>query len=147
MGYLKRKKSTRFRGNTTHGYGSMKKHRGAGHRGGVGRAGTGKRADSKKPNVWKLPKYMGKHGFRRKNSFKISAVNIAYLEEKFNELEINLGEHGFNKLLGNGKPTRKYKLKVDFASRTAIEKIVKAGGTVELKVQQKASAANEEATP
>ncbi len=130
MAYVKRKKSTRFRGNTTHGYGSMKKNRGSGHRGGVGRAGTGKRSDTKKPNIWKFKNYFGKHGFKRKNSFKINAVNIAYLEEKFKESEINLADHGFNKLLGNGQPSRKYKLKVEFASKSAIEKIEKAGGKV-----------------
>ena len=63
----KRKKSTRQRAGTTHGYGSMKKHRGAGHRGGRGASGTGKRADSKKPSIWKQTDYFGKHGFKKKN--------------------------------------------------------------------------------
>ena len=53
MTYNKRKKNTRMRGGTTHGYGSMKKNRGAGNRGGRGNAGSGKRADSKKPKIYK----------------------------------------------------------------------------------------------
>ena len=44
----KRSKDTRQRGSNTHGWGAMKKHRGAGHRGGRGNAGTGKRGDAKK---------------------------------------------------------------------------------------------------
>ena len=58
----KRKKATRFRAKTTHGYGSMKKNRGAGNRGGRGMAGSGKRADQKKPTILKLygNEYFGK---------------------------------------------------------------------------------------
>ena len=45
------KKVRKFRGSHTHGYGSKKKHRGAGSRGGRGMAGSGKRADQKKPSI------------------------------------------------------------------------------------------------
>ena len=38
----KRKKNLRQRAGTTHGYGSMKKNRGAGNREGRGNAGAGK---------------------------------------------------------------------------------------------------------
>ena len=51
----KRKKNSRQRGSHTHGWGAMKKHRGAGNRGGRGAAGSGKRADSKKPSIWTGP--------------------------------------------------------------------------------------------
>ena len=53
-----RKKNTRQRGSKTHGCGSMKKRRGAGHRGGRGAAGSGKRGDCKKPSIWKNKKYV-----------------------------------------------------------------------------------------
>ena len=56
----KRKKNTRQRAGTTHGWGSMKKHRGKGNKGGAGMAGTGKRGDAKKPAIWKNKKYFGK---------------------------------------------------------------------------------------
>ena len=59
----KRKKNSRQHGSTTHGWGAMKKHRGAGNRGGRGLAGTGKRADQMKPLHWK-ERYFGKLGFR-----------------------------------------------------------------------------------
>ena len=50
----KRSKNSRQRGSKTHGWGAMKKHRGAGHRGGRGAAGSGKRGDAKKPSIWRL---------------------------------------------------------------------------------------------
>ena len=53
MSVNKRKKNTRMRAKTTHGYGSMKKNRGAGNRGGRGMAGSGKRADQIKPTILK----------------------------------------------------------------------------------------------
>jgi len=47
-----KRKVQRYRGSKTHGSGSMKKRRGAGHRGGRGNAGSGKRGDAKKPSYW-----------------------------------------------------------------------------------------------
>ena len=58
----KSKKKLKYRGSKTHGCGSMKKRRGAGHRGGRGAAGSGKRGDAKKPSIWG-GRYFGKHGF------------------------------------------------------------------------------------
>src|SRR3989344_3531548 len=137
----KRKKNSRQRGYKTHGYGSMKKHRGSGHRGGKGMAGTGKRADSKKPSIWK-ERYFGKYGFVSKNVEDIKAVNIKYLDEnilKFPQdavkreddfLSVDLEKLGFDKLLSNGQVTKKYKIKVPYASKKAIEKIKSNGGEV-----------------
>src|SRR3990167_6707326 len=103
----KRKKNSRQRGYKTHGYGSMKKHRGSGHRGGVGMAGTGKRADSKKPSIWKED-YFGKKGFNTRNK-KIQTVNVSYVDkhlEKFSSV-VEGGKHLINlkelKLLCKGK--------------------------------------------
>ena len=73
----KRKKNTRQRGHSTHGWGSKKKHRGKGHQGGAGMAGSGKRADSKKPSIWKDKHYFGKHGFISKStSVKIKSIKL-----------------------------------------------------------------------
>ncbi len=142
----KRKKNTRQRGSKTHGYGSMKKHRGAGHRGGRGMAGSGKRADHMKQ--WILKKYgtsyFGKKGFTsHKVKIKINAINISHFEDKFSNLlkkglikeekdifSIDLKKLGFNKLLGAGKPTKKYKIITKFFSKSAKEKIEKAGGEI-----------------
>ena len=143
-----RKKNTRQHGATTHGYGSMKKHRGAGSRGGRGNAGSGKRGDARKPYFRvKLKKELGKFGFsNNKYRTTYSPVNIYYLENSFLSLkskgyfkekdglfQIDLSKLGFNKLLATGKPTRKYSVLVDYASESAIDKISKAGGLVEVK--------------
>ena len=137
----KRKKVVRYRGSMTHGGGSKKKRRGSGNRGGKGMAGTGKRSDSKKPSIWK-EKYFGKRGFVSKNVRNITAININYLEEnilrhpsdavnKENEIfSVDLSKLGFNKLLSTGKVTNKYKVKVPYASKKAIEKIKNYGGNV-----------------
>ena len=144
----KRKKSVRLRGSKTHGYGSMKKHRGAGNRGGKGMAGSGKRSDNKKPSVWSN-KYFGKHGFSSKSTKTINPVNLDYLEEnmykliskklvnKENDLfSVDMKKLGFNKLLGNGRVTNKYKIKVPYASKKAIEKIKSSGGEVILTIKE-----------
>lgn len=142
----KRKKNSRLHGSKTHGYGSKKKHRGAGNRGGRGLAGTGKRADQNKPSIWKNTKYFGKYGFKNPNGKKISSVNTFFLIDKFNTLlkkgllkqegdaySINLGKLGINKLLSKGKVTKKFIVKVDSATKIAVKNIESAGGKVILK--------------
>src|SRR3989338_6066788 len=117
---VKRKKNSRLRGSKTHGWGAMKKHRGAGNRGGRGLAGTGKRADQMKTLHWK-ERYFGKFGFRPGGAKeKIMAINIIDIEEKIDELcskkmieknddvfVVDLKKLGYNKLLGKGKVTKK----------------------------------------
>ena len=80
----KRKKASRHRASHTHGWGSMKKHRGSGHKGGVGNAGSGKRSDAKKPSNWK-EHYFGKKGFFSKFG-KTTAINVSYLDENLQTL-------------------------------------------------------------
>tara|TARA_Y100000310_G_scaffold345598_1_gene467055 strand:- start:4673 stop:5119 length:447 start_codon:yes stop_codon:yes gene_type:complete len=140
MTAARRKKNVRARGRTTHFLGSMKKGRGAGNRGGRGMAGSGKRADQKKPTILKLygSSYFGKHGFKRPRKVvdKIKTINLGDLEEKeigSKEKDfyiINLKEIGYDKLLGSGQVTRKYKITAAYCSNRAKEKIEKAGGEV-----------------
>ncbi len=128
-----RKKNTRFRGKTTYGYGSMKKHRGAGNRGGRGMAGSGKRADQRKTWILKHygPEYFGKHGFTRPPEVKKTPI-IINIDELPNQDSINLTAGGYTKLLSRGVPQRKYHIIVPTCSQRAKEKIEKAGGKVEL---------------
>lgn len=141
----KRKKNSRQRGTHTHGWGSKKKHRGAGNRGGRGMAGTGKRGDAKKPCVWKGKRqYLGKYGFKKKNSGEdIKAITIKTLvqempnlvkmklaAEKNGVFSVELKKIGCNKLLSTGKPTLKIKVTAPYASSKAVEKIESAGGEV-----------------
>jgi large subunit ribosomal protein L15 len=142
----KKSKKAKMRAHTTFGFGSKKKHRGHGHRGGAGNAGTGKRSDSKKPSIWGQERYFGKFGFKTKNPLCLKTVSIAVIEgyihkfpsakETKQGIELDLGKEGYDKLLGNGKPTKAYLIKVDYASKGAKEKIEKAGGQLTLSVEQ-----------
>ncbi len=140
----KRSKNSRQRGSTSHGWGSMKKHRGAGNRGGRGNAGSGKRGDQKKPSGWKKGRRFGRFGFKSKSRTPtINVMNIKTLEDRFQTLlksgiviqkgelvEVNLSDIGCNKLLSNGNVTKKFKITTDYATEKAIEKIKQAGGEV-----------------
>lgn len=139
----RRRKNTRQRGSKTHGWGAKKKHRGQGHRGGRGMAGTGKRADSKKPSIWK-ERYFGKYGFVSKTPKpKINAVNISFIEQHIGKFisnglakkendfySVELEKLGFNKLLGDGKVSNKFKITTQYASKSAVQKVKGAGGEV-----------------
>jgi len=162
---FKRKKVTKRRGSKTHGWGAMKKHRGAGNRGGRGMAGTGKRGDAKKPTIQKNKIYFGKQGFRSlksKLSKKYKKINIEKLEEQLpklldkkeaekrgNVIFVDLKKIDYDKLLGKGKVKNKLEISVDYASKKAVEKIEKKGGKVKIlaikkekprKVEEKKSA-------
>ncbi len=154
----KRKKSTKQRAGTTHGYGSMKKNRGAGHRGGRGNAGSGKRGDSKKPSTGWNKKYFGKSGFKSKvKKDKIKIINIIDLEQglqKFldkklivkegDSYRIDITKLGYNKLLSKGKVLNKWIITVPYASTKSIEKIKSAGGDIEVLNQAEADKTQKE---
>ncbi len=140
----KRKKSSRQHGRRmgTHGYGARKKHKKSGHRGGKGMSGSGKRADHKKTLVTKLygHKYFGKQGItsrgtRRDKRKRINLQDIAANLEKYGKKsggkwEIKL--QGY-KILGSSKEyilKDKLVIKAKEASKSAVEKVKKAGGEI-----------------
>jgi len=136
----KTSKLKKYRGHKTHGCGSKKKRRGAGHRGGRGLAGTGKRGDAKKPSIWKDKSYFGKHGFVNKNKDKVKIVNIVdlnsfvygYMNGKYKEYitvdndvyVIDLGKMGIDKLLGKGSLEFKVKVIVSNITESAKSKVI-----------------------
>ncbi len=133
---FKQKKNKGQRGYNSHGWGSKKKHRGAGHRGGRGMAGTGKRADTKKPSIINVfgNSYYGKTGFFRVNKVVDTVINLRELnlmvEKGWVKDEINLKSLGYDKLLGNGKLDHKLKITVAKASKRVIEKLKESGSEV-----------------
>jgi large subunit ribosomal protein L15 len=149
----KAKKSTKMRGSKTHGYGSMKKHRGAGHRAGRGNAGSGKRSDAKKPSLWKTHKSgkdPSKVGFNSWMRIEHVTINVGHLNSIADSLVrekkaivtqgavvINLREMGITKLLGSGKVTKKLKIAVQFAVPAAKEKLEAAGGSLDAEIVDK----------
>ena len=137
------KKVKKYRGSKTHGCGSMKKRRGAGHRGGKGASGSGKRADQKKPTVWK-GKYFGKSGFNAHSRTPTAiTLNVGMLDQMISRLEaekkvakegdayvVDGAKIGYTKLLGEGRVTHKLKVSNVVATPKAAEKITAAGGEV-----------------
>lgn len=154
---FKRKKNSRQRGSKTHGWGAMKKHRGAGNKGGRGKAGTGKRSDCRKPSVWHIEKYFGHDGFTPVGGSKyLCACNIELLELKYNKLlkdgmlkeekgivTIDLAQLGVEKLLSRGHPTKKWNITVKQASTHAVEKIKEKGGQIKLFEETESTQASE----
>ncbi len=140
MKVKKRTKSSRFRGSHTHARGFKKKARGSGHRGGKGMAGTGKRGDQKKTLILNLygNDYFGKGKVRRRKvTPKLEVVNLweiiqnpsKFGKETKDHIEVNLKGY---KILGEGEVNKKIKMTVSKISKSASEKVKKAGGEITL---------------
>lgn len=143
MKLKKRKKESRMhgRGMGTHGGGARKKRKGSGHHGGKGLAGTGKRADQKKTLILKKykNKYFGKKGItsigtKKDKRKRINLVDIELNLEKYGEktkqgFTVNLPKY---KILGKGEVKNKLFINAKEASISAIEKVKKAGGEINL---------------
>lgn len=137
----KRKKISRIRGARTVGYGFRQKHKGHGNSGGFGMSGTGKRGDQKKQKALTMAKkmgaksYFGKQGFTSKSTKKKKSWQINLSEIKNNlfkkeDEKINLETY---KVLGRGDGF-KAEIIAKAASKSAIEKMEKAGGKIILPV-------------
>lgn len=122
----KRKKVIKMRGRKTHGWGSKKKHRGAGSRGGRGFAGAFKH------NKVYLKKY--KPGHYRKKKFKsLKDKGFKPVLKPINIKDIIPGKElkGY-KVLSSGEPAQGAIVKASAFSEKAKEKIEKAGGKAEV---------------
>lgn len=110
-----------------------------------GLGGQGSRAGGKKgpqfeggqtPFHQKMPKL---RGFKNVNNVCYEPINVGDLDalvKEGKELDLSKGRKQV-KLLGDGEVTKAFTVKVHKASKSAIEKIEKAGGKVEiLKVAQ-----------
>jgi len=145
----KRKKASRMhgRGAGTHGWGARKKHKKSGHRGGKGMAGTGKRADQKKTLVTKLygHGYFGKKGITSKRTWrdKRQRINLEDIELNIDSyvkkglaknvgkaIEIDLSDYKILDTSSEYTPKNKLIIKAKKASKSAIEKVKRAGGEI-----------------
>jgi len=145
MKVKKRKKSSRMHGRKmgTHGTGARKKQRHSGMKGGKGMSGSGKRADHKKTKITKLygHTYFGRKGVtsrstkrdtrQRINLRQIESNLEKYGKKKGDAFEINLPKH---KILGEGEARHRLIIKAKEASKSAIDKVKKAGGDIQIKV-------------
>ena len=90
------------------------------------------------------PNYFGKHGFTSPQSLKRKekVINIAKLDEiatistEKDKTHVDLTSLGYTKLLGTGKITKPLTVTVPACSKTAEEKIKKAGGQVSTPSQE-----------
>lgn len=147
-----RKKSRRMHGNRTRGYGTIGGHRAKGVKGGTGLT-TGKfkykwsyylmmRAKGfpgPDGDKWRI----GKTGFTRPQNIrriqKVTPINLKdieiiadkwlseeKIEKKGETYIIDLKSLGYNKLIGNGKITKKLDITVPKASKGAVSKMTEA---------------------
>jgi len=140
----KLRKTRKMRGSRTYGWGKVGQHRGAGCR--------GHRKVGRHKHLWSYvtahePNYFGKHGFTSHQSvnLKENVLNISMLDELSEKLSvekekgkvyINLTNLGFTKLLGTGKLTKKLSVNVPSCSKSAADKIKRAGGEILLHSQE-----------
>jgi large subunit ribosomal protein L15 len=122
-------RTNKFRGSRYHGRGK-KSGRGAGKRGGRGNAGINKHRLLTRLKY--MPRHWGMHGFNRHPSLrKVNiSINLQELQDMVEGDNVNLGELGYDKLLGKGKMNRGMNITVAKASARAVSKVEAAGGTV-----------------
>jgi large subunit ribosomal protein L15 len=123
----KLRKIRKFRGTRTQGYGRIGQHRDSGSKGNR-KVGRHKHLWSKV--VTSQPNYFGKHGFHSPQAIhKIEkTINLQKLDQMVFDAEVNLTELGYTKLLGTGKLTKAFTIKVEEASKSAQQKVKDAGG-------------------
>ncbi len=104
-------------------------------------SGTGKRADQKKTLVIKLygNKYFGKQGITSRGTErdKRKRINLQTIENNLetygkkagDKWEINLSDY---KILGTGEVKNKLIIKAKEASQSAIDKVKKSGGEIQV---------------
>jgi large subunit ribosomal protein L15 len=138
----KLRKTRKMRGSRTHGYGRVGQHRDAGSK--------GQRKVGRHKHLWSYvvahePDYFGKKGFtsqqslkRRENTINIKELNelVAKAPDEKAEMQINLTRMGYTKLLGAGKLTKPLIITVSSCSKTAAEKVKKAGGQILVEPQE-----------
>ncbi|MBW6451804.1 MAG: uL15 family ribosomal protein [DPANN group archaeon] len=137
-------KVRRQRRSRTHGWGSPKKHRGAGSRGGRGNAGAGKKGQQNVAQLRSKGITLGpEKGFKRVTNVvqQYSIINLNDIELRLetyihynlakkvkDTFEIDVSALGYTKVLGYGQITTKMNIIANGFSAKAIEKIEAAGG-------------------
>ena len=127
------------------GWGQVGQHRSFGHKGGLGRSGHLKHLWS--TVIKEEQDHFGHESTHRPASVSVITkkwVNVRDLDDLFAKVGksenskniLDLTSLEIDKLLGGGKITNAYTIKVKYASVSAQEKIKQAGGEVTLPVQK-----------
>jgi large subunit ribosomal protein L15 len=134
----KLRKTRKRRGSRTQGWGKVGQHRRTGSK---GRRKPGRHKGSWSYVIKYEPDYFGKSGFTSPKSIGLETrtINVGMLEIIARTLPVEKGDKGdlvdlerlgYTKLLGAGKVTRSMVVKIPSCSKSAAEKIEKAGGQV-----------------
>ncbi len=125
-------RTNKFRGRSRYHGRGKKAGRGAGLRGGRGNAGINKHRLMTRLKY--MPGHWGMHGFNRHPSLrKVNiSINLMQVCQMTEGDSIDLGQMGYDKLLGSGRIDRAITITVASASARAIEKVEAAGGSVVL---------------
>lgn len=134
----KLRKSRKKRGSRTVGWGRVGQHRKGGQKGET-RSGRHK-------HLWSYvlryePEYYSKKGFYSPSRRRVKAMNVGDLEDLAMKLSaeegleereglayLDLDRLGYNKLLGMGRITKPFSIKVASYSESAAKKVEEAGG-------------------
>jgi large subunit ribosomal protein L15 len=131
------RKSRKQRGSRFCGWGQIGQHRASGSRGGVG--GAGKHKHFYIRTVIEEPDHFGHEQFHALRKSDVSKwLNLKDLNQlmKFSKateegkIVLDLGELGYEKLLGSGQVDGVFTIKVKKVSQSAKNKITQAGGEV-----------------
>ena len=139
------RKTRKLRGGRHMGWGQVGQHRSFGHKGGLGRSGHLKHLAS--TVIKEDQDHFGHESTHRPLSVSIITkkwVNVRDLDDLFAKVGksenskniLDLTSLEIDKLLGGGKITNAYTIKVKYASNSAQEKVKQAGGEVTLPVQK-----------
>jgi large subunit ribosomal protein L15 len=131
------RKSRRQRGTRFCGWGQIGQHRASGSRGGVG--GAGKHKHFFMRTLKEEPDHFGHEQFHALRKSDVSRwINLRDLNTllKYSKsgedgkTVLDLGELGYEKLLGSGRVEAVFTIKVKWVSKSAKDKITEAGGEV-----------------
>jgi large subunit ribosomal protein L15 len=139
------RKTRKLRGGRHMGWGQVAQHRSFGHKGGLGRSGHLKHLAS--TVIKEDQDHFGHESTHRPISVSIITkkwINVRDLDDLFAKAGksesskniLDLTSLEIDKLLGGGKVTNAYTIKVKYASISAQEKVKQSGGEVTLPVKK-----------
>lgn len=128
------RKTRKYRGSRTHGWGQIGQHRSTGHKGGQGQSGQLKHHFS---SMLKYdPDHFGHDSMHPPKQKVIHKwINVRDLDHVSSKLHLkndilDLSSLGYDKLLGGGSTKRKYTIKIKNFTKNAENKIKQAEGIV-----------------
>lgn len=131
------RKTRKFRGSRTHGWGQIGQHRASGHKGGLGQAGMHKHLFSSllkdDPDHFGHDSTHPPHPIITKKWTSVRDLDDIFAKhgkQEGGKKLLDLASLGYDKLLGGGQLKNAYSVKVERYTESAAEKIKKAGGEV-----------------